>query len=301
MSLTSQSSGGGGNMTNTIKNILLSNEANKILLEFNSNLDYTTSAIELADFSISINDATGVPPTAGQFTGTNANDVWLSLTTGTVLAGDKVQVTYTADGGNTGKLITAAVPPQTPQDLDFSGGNSGQHYISNGVTQNVDGTTVSLGFPSDTIDAPSNAALTAANNFKVQYSVMEGGNALTKTIDASSAAWNSTNNAIDLTMPSLGNYAASGTSVDINHLTQVRFAPTSAAEALQEFGGGNPIFSAVSDKTVTKSGCISKNPPEQKKASSSDPFCTLTGPGARPVKSGVCPGAMPSSPSVPVA
>ena len=40
---------------------------------------------------------------------------------------------------------------------------------------------------------------------------------------------------------------------------------------------------------------------EQKKASSSDPFCTLTGPGARPVKSGVCPGAMPSSPSVPVA
>ena len=60
-------------------------------------------------------------------------------------------------------------------------------------------------------------------------------------------------------------------------------------------------LSAVSDKTVTKSGCISKNPPEQKKASSSDPFCTLTGPGARPVKSGVCPGAMPSSPSVPVA
>ena len=59
--------------------------------------------------------------------------------------------------------------------------------------------------------------------------------------------------------------------------------------------------SALSDKNVTKSGCISINPPEQKKVSSSSPFCTLTGPGARPVNKGVCPGAMPISPKDPVA
>ena len=40
---------------------------------------------------------------------------------------------------------------------------------------------------------------------------------------------------------------------------------------------------------------------EQKKVYSSDPFWTLTGPAASPVKRGVCPGAIPSSPKVPVA
>ena len=44
MSLMSQSSGGGGNMTNTIKNVLLNgSDKTKILLEFNHNLDYGTS------------------------------------------------------------------------------------------------------------------------------------------------------------------------------------------------------------------------------------------------------------------
>ena len=61
MSLMSQSSGGGGNMTNTIKNVLLNgSDKTKILLEFDHNLDYATSyggsssSIEMADFAVTV-------------------------------------------------------------------------------------------------------------------------------------------------------------------------------------------------------------------------------------------------------
>ena len=87
MSLMSQSSGGGGNMTNTIKNILLlSSDKTKILLEFNHNLDYGTSYggsssnIEMADFAVTVGGSS-VTPASGNFSGTNSSaDKWLSLT-----------------------------------------------------------------------------------------------------------------------------------------------------------------------------------------------------------------------------
>ena len=50
-------------------------------------------------------------------------------------------------------------------------------------------------------------------------------------------------------------------------------------------------LSAVSAKKVTSLGWISINPPEQKKVSSPFSVSSLTGPGARPVNKGVCPGA----------
>ena len=121
MSLMSQSSGGGGNMTNTIKNVLLlSSDKTKILLEFNHNLDYATSyggsssSIEMADFAVTVGGSS-VTPVSGNFSGTNASaDKWLSLTLPSAIsAGDTVVVNYDPSGGSAStNLMTAAIPSQ---------------------------------------------------------------------------------------------------------------------------------------------------------------------------------------------
>ena len=139
--------------------------------------------------------------------------------------------------------MTAAIPAASGGSVASSGGNSGQNWLSTGITQNADGSTVILQFPTNTLAATQPVL---PGDFKVNYATTSSGTHIEKDIQPTTVAVDSGN--LALALPTLGNYDGGTVPIDKGHLNAVRFVASDPTKALVNKDDANiKYMSAVSE------------------------------------------------------